>query len=217
MVFAYLGDQSLPFLYELENDPELIGALKDWIRDCSLDIDVWRDGRWISAGAIPPEASVTPFTRVVRIDAPDTREDSIRVRLTSLTDAWRIEDAGIDWSPVTPLESRVLAMRSAERGGATSAMAALSGDDARYAVVLPGERIDLLFDALPGREKGRVAYALDVSGYLHEWPPASETAVTGPMLPASSGTDRIAVVRHLIRHREALLPLVYRHWNKRPR
>ena len=66
MVFGYLGDWSLPFLYQIENDPQLIATLRDWIRECSLTVELWREDRWVNVGAIAPEASTAPFSRIVR-------------------------------------------------------------------------------------------------------------------------------------------------------
>jgi hypothetical protein len=215
LVFGYLGDQSLPFLYQVENDPQLIGTLQSWIRECSLAVEVWKGGQWESAGAIAPEANVAPFSRIVRIDATGVAEDSVRVRLSSLADGWRIDAVEIDWTQAAPLEARALAMRSAVHSDGTSMMASLSEADAGYATVFPGERIDMSFDARDAGGNGSVAYALDVSGYLHEWPPESVAASPVSLFPASFGSDRVAVVNYLVRHREAFLPLVYDHWKHR--
>ena len=207
MVFGYLGDQSLPFLHQIENDPQLLATMRDWIRECSLTVEVWRDGRWVSAGAIAPEASVAPFSRIVRIDATGIPGDSVRVRLSSLADGWRIDDVAVDWTPAVPLPARVMATRAAEHSETGSVMGDLRRADGSYAVLLPGQRIDLSFPALRPGPNRKVAYALEVRGFLYEWPPAAETAAS--LVPASLGTDRLAVVNDLVRRRDVFLPLVY--------
>jgi hypothetical protein len=35
------------------------------------------------------------------------------------------------------------------------------------------------------------------------------------LLPDAFGSDRVAVVNYLVRHREAFLPLVYDHWKQK--
>jgi hypothetical protein len=222
MVFGYLGDQSLPFLYQIENDPQLIATLRDWIRECSLTVEVWREDRWVDVGAIGPEASTAPFSRIVRIDATGIEEDSVRVRLTSLADSWRIDAVTVDWTPAVPLPAHVMDMRAAEHSEAGSVMGDLSRTDGSYSVLLPGQRIDMSFPAYRPGPNRKVAYALEVRGFLYEWPPAAEAAAGGAtFLPASLGSDRLAVVNDLVRHRDVFLPLVYARWrsvgNRLPR
>ncbi len=215
MVFGYLGDQSLPFLCQIENDPQLIATLRDWIRECSLTVEVWRGDRWVSAGAIAPEASTASFSRIVRIDATGIEEDSVRVRLTSLADSWRIDSVAVDWTPAEPLPVHLVDMRAAEHSEAGSVMGDLRRGDERYSVLLPGQRIDMSFPAYRPGPNRKVAYALEVRGFLYEWPPAAEVAAIGAtFIPASLGSDRLAVVNDLVRHRDAFLPLVYARWGQ---
>jgi hypothetical protein len=215
LVFEYLGDQSLSFLDQVENDPQLIATLKDWIGECSLHMEIRRNGQWASAGTIAPEASVARFSRIVRIDDAGVAGDSIQVRLSSLADGWKIDAVEIDWTPVAPLEAHSLAMRSAVHSDGSSVAAPVGKADAGYATILPGERIDLSFDAYRPHGNNRTAYALEASGYLIEWPPESEAASPLSQLSASFGLDRVAIVNYLVRHREAFLPLVYEHWKQR--
>jgi hypothetical protein len=215
LVFEYLGDRSLPFLDQVENDPQLIATLKEWIGECSLQMEIRRDGQWASAGTIAPEASVAPFSRIVRIDAAGVAGDSIQVRLSSLAEGWKIDAVEIDWTPVVPLEAHSLAMRSAAHSDGSSVVTPVGEADARYATILPGERIDLTFDAYHPHGNSRTAYALEASGFLIEWPPESEAVSPLSLLSASLGLDRVAVVNYLVRHREAFLPLVYDHWKQR--
>jgi len=213
MVFGYLGDQSLPFLYQIENDPQLIDTLRDWIREYSLTAEVWRGDRWVKVGAIAPEASAAPFSRIMRIDAAGIEEDSVRVRLTSLADCWRIDSVAVDWTPAIPLTAHVMDMRAAVHSEAGSVMGDLSRADGSYAVLLPGQRIDMSFPAYRSGPNGKVAYALEVRGFLYEWPLAAEAAAVGAtFLPGPLGSDRLAVVNDLVRHRDVLLPLVYARW-----
>ena len=214
LIFGYLGEQSLSFLYEVEHDPELVRTLQTWIEECSLSVELRQGGRWTHAGAIAPEASAVPFSRIVRIDATGVTDDSIRVRLSTLADGWRINAVEVDWTPAAPLEAHPVAMRSALHSGGGSVAERLRDADESYAVIFPGERIDLSFDAYPASALGKIAYALDVSGYLHEWPPASESTACVSLRSGVPGFDRLAFVNDLVRHRDALLPLVYAQWRR---
>jgi hypothetical protein len=221
LVFGYLGDQALPFLYQVENDPELIRVLKGWIEDCSLVVEFEENGHWTNAGAIAPEASACVFSRIVRVNASGIEGDSLRVRLGSLADGWRIDAVAIDWTEVAPLEAHPMAMRSARDGSGSSMMEALAETDARYAIVLPGGGIVMAFEAYRASGRGAVAYALEAGGYLHEWPAAAEadSNVRFPVLPEQfgKGSERLAVVNVLVRNRDMLLPLVYDFWRQRGR
>jgi len=124
----------------------------------------------------------------------------------------------VDWTPAAPLEAHPLAMRSAVHSETGSVMGPLRDADGSHAVLLPGQRVDITFDTYhPYRPSSsrNTAYALDVSGYLYEWPPEEATAGRACFLPASSGSDRVAVVSYLLRHREVFLPLVYERWKQR--
>lgn len=219
LVFGYLGDQTLPFLYQVENDPELIRVLQGWLEEASLVVEIEEQGRWTSAGAIAPEASACLFSRIVRLDASGLEGDSLRVRLGSLADGWRIDAVEIDWTEVAPLEAHPLAMRSARDGSGTSMMEALEEMDTRYVVVLPGEGIEMTFEAYRASGQGVVAYALEAGGYLLEWPAAAEADANSwfPTLPGGfgKGPERLAVVNALLHDRDMLLPLVYDFWRQR--
>ena len=158
---------------------------------------------------------MAPFSRLVRIDASGVDDDSIRVRLSTLADGWGIDAVEVDWAQAAPLEAHPLPMRSAVHGDEGSVLARLHDADASYAVILPGERIDMSFDSYRAHGNGNIAYALEVSGYLHEWPPESEAVNPAAYFPGAPDSDRLTVVDYLVRHREAFLPLVYKYWEQR--
>lgn len=215
LVFGYLDEDTLPFLYEMEHDPGLVAVLRDWIGECSLEVEVADGAGWTVAGAIPPEASAVSFSRIVRITAGETPSDSVRVRLTSLAGLWSVEAVAMDWAPVVPLAPREVTMRSAVTGEGTSAVDLLGDADKEYAMLLPGEWLDLAFEALPDSPGMRTVYALEAGGYLHEWAPASGPEGAFFTLPASLGADRLAVVNRLIRDPDRFLQAVYRYQTQR--
>lgn len=223
-VFGYLGDQGLLFLQQVEQDPELIAALRQWIRDCSLTVEILRGDTWEPAGLIPPEASATGFSRIVRIDARGTESQSLRLRLSTLAGGWRIDAVEIDWTEGPPLRPLALPLRAALHSEQGSVEVPLSDADASYALLLPGERIDLACDARPAAAGMKRVYAIEARGYLHEWPRRTEIATEQPALSGSTRAaptavaegDRVAVVCDLIRHRERFLPIVYDRQPGRP-
>ena len=208
-LFGYLGDESLPYLYRMEHDPGTIALLKDWIEECALHVDVWDGMSWKSSGLIPPEANEVPFTRIVRIPGPEAAGDSLRVRLRVLADAWEIDDVEVDWSPALPLEEKVLPLLSAVHSNGASMERSLRSADSDYAMLLPGESVDMTVRPLAPHEGYRMTYACHASGYLYEWLPERPVAAELPELFASSGLDRMDVVEYLLRNHDAFLPVLF--------
>lgn len=208
-LFGYLGDESLPYLYRMEHDSGTVALLKGWIDECALHVDVWDGESWKGAGAISPEANEIPFTRVVRIPAPEKSRDSVRVRLRVLADTWEILDVEVDWSPACPLGEHVLPLRSAVQSNGGSVERSVRSQDSDYAMLLPGEFIDMTFAAPEPREGYALTYACHASGYLYEWLPERPVTVDLPEVFASSGIDRIGVVGYLLRNHDAFLSVLF--------
>ena len=215
MVFGYLGDDFLPFLYRVEHDAECIRTLRQWIDEASLTIEVWRGGRWACEGRIAPEAVATDIARIVRVSSEGVTGDSIRMRLSSLADLWKLDAVAVDWTPAEPLTPHVLGMRSVKQTGVSSVSRRLLARDANYTVLLPGEELQIEFDKRCPTRGYTVAYALEATGYLYEWPVDSTPpgqSLFQTVAFKSDWPDRIGVVNFLIQHRDVLLPLVYERW-----
>jgi hypothetical protein len=220
MVFGYLGNESLRFLYQVENDSECVRILREWIGDCSLKIEVWRGERWVCEGRIAPEANAAAFSRIVRVSTEGVTGDSIHVRLSSLADMWELDAVALDWTPVASLKPHPLRMRCATHTEDGPVSEPLEARDTNYTILLPGDYIDMEFDGFHPSPDHTVAYALDATGYLYEWPMEngpSPHSVFQTVAFEPEKSDRVEVVNFLIRHKELLLPFVYERWrNMRP-
>jgi hypothetical protein len=175
---------------------------------------MWDEGEWRRVGAIAPEASEVPFSRIVRLDAAGLQEETIRLRLTCLADTWKIDAVGVDWSPAAPLLPVVVPLRSARHSVTGQAMVDLMASDQRYCMVLPGERIDLEFGTLAPERGTTITYAFEAAGYLYEWMPATPTTSCVPALLARYTPDRLATVNSLLKRREVLLSIIYARWRE---
>jgi len=211
IVFRYLGDQSLLFLYEVEHNQELIARLKEWIAECSLTVEVWKGDRWVGTGMIPPEANEVPFSKIARINGAEMQGEELRVRLTSLADVWEIDAVEIDWTASAPLKASVQPMLAACHSVTGPNRSAVQGTDNDYSLMLPGERIDMEFSGRPPSGNGKVFYFLKAGGYLYEWLPEKQ-AEGLPLLLASLNVDRVQTTCNLVRHRDAFLGLVFERW-----
>jgi hypothetical protein len=132
-----------------------------------------------------------------------------------MTDVWHLDALSVDFSNEGPLTMHPLRMVSA--AGTThqrNIQAAVGESDSLYAIILPPEHIDITFDGTPSDEMQKPVYVLAARGYLYEWLPA-ERDLSPSIIPGwFEGTDRIAVLKYLIRHEDLFLPQIYTQWKK---
>jgi hypothetical protein len=214
LLFRFLGDQSLAFLNAVENDPEMVSTLKDWIRECSLKISVWHEDGWQQIGAVTPEANEVGFSRAIRIRIPES-EPKVRIRLESLSRVWMLDAIGIDWTPVRALPGRGMRLVSATGPRGEDLRTTLKASDDAYAVLFPPQSIDLRFQTSGVAPKGKkFVYVLNVQGYLYEWF-TSRTEVAGG-LPVVREADKIPFLKFLLRNRGLFLGQVFAEWERKP-
>ena len=209
-----VGDQTAVLAHAVETDPELIAELREYTRDASLEARVWNGRTWDLAGAFTPEANAVSFTRALRFHVPADAGDTVRVRLRSMADVWKLDAVAAEWGDAHPLEMRRLKMLAAVGPSDEDMRDALGAGDRRYAVLLPPDRVDLTFEA-PGRKAGaRVAYAVAGRGYLLEWDrPVSDESRAAPASWVPEH-QRIEFLKEVLRHRELALEPVYEEWRK---
>jgi hypothetical protein len=213
-MFEFLGDQALPFLQALENDPEIIQGFNDWIIESSLKVSVWDGTSWNQCGLIFPEANVAPFSRLVRLDIPNDIGDKVKIQLKSVTDIWKIDAVGLDWTPVEKLEKKVVPLLSIGGQLSENQIELIDKKDDQYAVLLPSQKIDLVFKNLAAPEGKNLCYALDVGGYLYEWLPEKKTSSLFAGYREIIGPDRIGFAKFLLKNKSLLLPPLYAEWRK---
>ena len=210
----WVGDQTPALAHAVETDPRLIASLRDYTRDASLAVSVWDGHEWQAAGAFLPEANAVTFTRALRIRVPDGAGDTVRVRLRSMADVWRIDALSVDWHAARPLPMSRVDLRSATGPSGEDLRGEIAADDGRYALLLPPDRVDLAFASGDSRRDERVAYAVAARGYLIEWEP--RLAEDGPVLPSAvvPAGQRISFLADLLEHRNLALRPVYEEWRE---
>ncbi len=209
----WVGSGTPALARAIETDPPLIAELRDYLRDASLAVKVWDGRAWVDAGAYPPEANAVAFTRALRIHVPPSAGDTVRVRLRSMADVWRIDALTLDCGASRPLHATPLRLVSARGPAGKDVRGEIDADDGRYTILLPPDRIELEYAAEPERPGHRVAYTVAARGYLMEWdpPPASGAA----SLPAAwEPGDRVAMLKQLLRDRDLVLAPAYEEWRR---
>jgi len=211
-IFRFLGDQSLAFMQQIENDRESIRLMEKWARESALKAYI-RDGSdWHYCGMIFPEANVVPFSRLIRIKIPPESGERIHIKLTSLADVWKIDAVQMDWTPVHRIDGQSVPLISADGPFIGNAANLIAKKDEKYAVLLPAQKIDLRFSHLPVLKNKKYLYALRVGGYLYEWLPLKSGNAHFLSTKPITEMNKVALVKNLLQHRQLLLPLIYSGW-----
>lgn len=214
-IFNFLGDQSLAFLQQIENDRQSIHLMENWARESALKAYVWNKNKWIYCGMIFPEANVVPFTRLIRIEVPPGVGDTIRIKLTSLADVWKIDAAQVDWTPVERINGLEIPLVSADGPLVDDILERIAFDDDQYEVLLPSQKINLTFSSPAPLENKKFIYALRVGGYLYEWLPSGPAYLPVLSMNPTGIMNKVEWVKALLQQKQLLLPLLYSGWKKR--
>lgn len=213
-----LGDATLEFYRALEEEPELQSTIRKWIRESSLRIEVDSGRGWEETGVIAPEATMVPFSRAIRINGLDNIQGRLRVRLSTMTDVWRIDAVSVDFSPARPISLHPLKMISVTSSDGMDWQNAITLADSSYALILPPHHLDISFDAGITLHMQKPVYTLAAQGYLYEWFPAAAESPASMFASTSiTGDNRVELFKTLIQQKDMLLPAIYAKWSARPR
>lgn len=217
LLSRFLGNQTMAFVAASESDPALIARLKSWQAMSSLRAAVLTASGWQAVGAIFPEANEVPFRRAIHFLIPETAVRPLRVRLTSLSDVWKIDGVGIAWDAEPVARTLPVPLLSASGPQQSDSRQLIRQADAAYVTLLPPQKLQLVFaapaPAPPGKQR---VYVLDVRGYLHEWMPPEPAADNG-LFRLVPDRYKLAILKWALRHPGIFLPPVYRQWQARRR
>jgi len=213
-VGTLLGDETLKFYYALEHDAQLQSRIRGWINESSLAVEVWDGNEWKEIGRIQPEATAVAFSRALRIAGLQNHSGLLRLRLSSLTDTWRIDAVLLDCSSVKPLAMCPLNMTTVSASDGRDWSKAIARNDSEYALVLPPHRLDIAFDPEPTRAMQKPVYVFAAQGYLYEWFPATPMASSSVSSTAPTNVDCVALLKLLIQEKNLFLPPLYAAWEK---
>lgn len=163
----FLGDAYWRFVYELEHNPAMLRTMEGWFDKNGLHIDVRDRDTWRPAGCFIQRGNALPFERVLRMNLPERRGDTLRLRVRLRSDLWQVDAIAFDPAALQPLERKPLPLLSAVTSRGEAADGALKAIDDSRLLLLPPEYVDVTFGAAPGGPGRR--YGVDVSGYLYEW------------------------------------------------
>ena len=204
------GKQAAELVHALDTDPAFIKSLRSYVDDASLRASVWNGREWQDVGFFRPEATALTFTRALRVPLPESAGDTVRVRLRSMADVWKLDRLAMDWTEASELPKKRLELIQAKGPKGEDVRELLRAADRRYAILLPPDQVDLTYAAGTG---SRVVYAVAGTGYLHEWLPQRDG---GSALPVSwvPEAGRMGFLSEMLKHRDVTLSLIYEEWKR---
>lgn len=175
----------------LGSDMEEIGRAAEmgaWYSEAmGIRASVLDGGAWREAGRIPDVGPIAWKTVAVTFRPPPG--DSIRIRLSFLTDGYRLDAALLALEAREP-EGRptgpVLVVGT-DGAAAVEALGSLAEPDHRYVTTGPGDRFEVTFDVGPEPVDGARSFLLSSQGYYIEW--VRGDWVRDPGAPAFSPGD----------------------------
>lgn len=140
-----------------------------WYRSrMGLRVEVWERGRFRPVTRVGDAGPLAWKEMAVRVPVPPG-EDRLRVRLSFLTDQWRIDQIRIARTARRPVGRMVPLTEVRDRQGAPldDALSALHRADGAYVETRPGSVIQAVFET--GRPQGPRTFFLVAQGYYTEW------------------------------------------------
>ncbi|MEW6051114.1 MAG: hypothetical protein AB1644_08665 [Candidatus Zixiibacteriota bacterium] len=169
-LFSLRGPGKLDWYHELNTDSLERRRLVNWLlREGGLQVSVWMDGRWVTQGVLPPIGPRSTVTNLAVLNLADVAGATVRVKLESCADLWRLDHVGIDFGPdesimVTPAR---LASATSETG--TDVMLKLVSNDTLYYSTAPGNYAQLRYDTVALAEGMSRTMLLRATGHYYSW------------------------------------------------
>jgi hypothetical protein len=196
-----LGDKYLEFMNCIETDHEIIKDLRDYLKESSLNIEIYNGKGWEYVGAIKPEANFTSFTKGIRFKNTQGAGNLLKLRMTALKDGWKIDNICCDFTKIKEPVVHVQKIVNAMKNNNENVLSKINYDDSNYCVLFPNNKIDVNFIPLPTEDDKKITYAIKTKGYLRSWPWGKEQT-EGRQIVKLSEDKKIEFVKNLIKNRD---------------
>jgi hypothetical protein len=207
-----LGDKYLEFMDCIETDHEVIKDLRDYLKESSLNIEIYNGKDWEYAGAIKPEANFTSFTKAIRFKISEGTGNRLNIRMTALKDVWKIDNVCCDFTKIKEPIVHIQKIVNAFKNNNENILNKVNYDDSNYCVLFPNDKIDIDFLSRSVENGKKITYAIKAKGYLQPWPWGKEKSA-GKQFVKIEECKKIEFVKNLIKNRDYFLPVVYSEWN----
>ncbi|MCI0433216.1 MAG: hypothetical protein L0271_06155 [Gemmatimonadetes bacterium] len=140
-----------------------------YVSRMGLRIHVADHGVWRDVGRVPDSGPIAWKRVAVRVPVFD--RDSLRVRSSFVTDAWRIDRVGVAFESrrATPRAIKPAAATTAQGSALPDVLGRLAVPDDRYVQTGPGDRFLLRFETGAEPPNAMRTFLLAAQGYYTEW------------------------------------------------
>ena len=208
-----LGDKYLEFMNCVESDPGVIQDLRGYLKESSLNIEVYNGRKWEYEGCIKPEANFTSFTKGIRVKIPEGAGSKLLLRLTALKDVWKIDNLSCDFTKFNSAPIHIQKIITAAKNNSENVLSKLNYDDNNYCVLLPNDKIDISFSPLQVQKGKKITYGVKAKGYLQPWNTGGEIQLNNQIVKIEED-KKIEFVKNLLKNRDYFLPVIYSEWEK---
>jgi hypothetical protein len=180
-LFALQGPEKLHWIHRLNNDPLEMYKLLNWmIGEGGLEVWVEVDGEWRKQTSLLEVGPYVCAEKVIRLDLTGVRGDTIRLKLESAVDLWRIDRLAIDFSGDVEITVKTAQLDSAITESGVDVAASLLSTDDMYYSTLPDDYALTYFQATPLAENQLRSFLVRSRGYYYPWTSSEKNA--NPML-----------------------------------
>lgn len=169
-IFSKRGPNKMDWYHQLNTNPAERGKLLSWIRrEGGLTVSVWNGTGWIEANWLADVGPRIESEKIITIDLSGHESETLKIRLESATDLWRLDRVAIDYTTDQPFTLIRLEMESAVTESGENVTDALKRADTKYYSTVPGNYSLLTFKAPDEDPDRQRTILLRSSGYYYTW------------------------------------------------
>jgi len=150
---SLIGFNNLQFLEKLENDPEWLKRLQNWVMtEGPLQMSIWDGQEWQMVDSLLVGNTEVMQDLLVKIDPALIHGDEIKIKLSGIVTAYQIDYAAMDFSEQVPFEKKEISLLSAQKtsqGKVNNVLNPLTENDDQEVAMQMGDTIDLEFKEEP--------------------------------------------------------------------
>jgi hypothetical protein len=175
-IFRYMGPNKLLWYRLINSDPAEKARLLQWItRESGFTVSVWQEDAWIPKAWFPNAGPFKDMEKLVLLDLRRISGETVRIKLESSPDLWRVDRVAIDYSVNREFETIPLTPVRAVTESGREITDLLIAEDSLYYATIPGQYAHISFPAVPPENLLSRSYILKSGGYYYAWMQTDDT------------------------------------------
>jgi hypothetical protein len=175
-IFRYMGPNKLLWYHLINSDPAERARLLRWIiRESGFTVSVWQEDDWLPQAWFPNAGPFKDMEKLVLLDLRRISGETVRIKLESSPDLWRVDRVAIDYSVNREFETIPLTPVRAVTESGREITDLLIAEDSLYYATIPGQYAHISFPAVPPENLLSRSYILKSGGYYYAWMQTDDT------------------------------------------